>query len=224
MRRDKFAPGEYFHIFNRGNNKQNIFSGQKDWARLLFLILYFQSPVNFNNLGRQTSFFVKHRVFNIFDAVRKEVIEKRYVELISFALMPNHFHLILHELEKDGISRFMQRILNAYAKYFNAKYDKVGHLFQGPYKAVHIENNEQLLYLSTYIHRNPREIKDWRNREADYPWSSYQDYIIENRWDKLLMTDIITNQFSNKQEYRNFTKTSPAKDFLNKDLTIDDNI
>ena len=62
----------------------------------------------------------------------------------------------------------MQRILNAYTKYFNAKYKKTGHLFQGPFKAVHIERNEQLLHLSAYIHRNPREIKGWKNREHLY--------------------------------------------------------
>ena len=220
MRRDNLAPGEYYHVFNRGNNKQNIFSDQKDWVRLLFLILYLQSPINFNNIGRQTSRYVKHPMFNIAENIKKDVIKKRSVELIGFTLMPNHFHLILHELKEGGISKYMQRILNAYTKYFNTKYKKVGHLFQGPYKIVHVENNEQLLYLSTYIHRNPREIKEWKNREDGYPWSSYQDYIKENRWSDLLKNDVISSQFSNKKEYYEFVKTSPAKDkdILGKEL------
>lgn len=221
MLRDKLIPGEYYHVFNRGNNKQNIFYDQKDWARLLFLILYFQSPVNLQNIGRQTSRFVQNRILNISDDIIEEIIKNRYVELINFAFMPNHFHLTLYELKKGGISTYMQRILISYTKYFNIKHEKVGHLFQGPYKIVHIENNEQLLYLSTYIHRNPREIKGWTNKEGDYPWSSYQDYVKENRWGKLLENNVILNQFSSKSEYHKFVKTSSAKSFLDEETMID---
>ncbi len=222
MREIKFTPGEYYHILNRGNNKQSIFQNQIDWVRLLFLIIYFQSPINFYNLGRQTSHFVKHRVFNISKDLEKEVVTKRYVELINFVIMPNHFHLTLREIGESGISKYMQRILNSYTKYFNTKYEKIGHLFQGPYKAVHISDNEQLLYLSTYIHRNPREIKEWKNKEEYYPWSSYQDYINKNRWGELLKRDIVLSQFFNENSYIDYVKTSPAKNFLDKETLLDE--
>lgn len=221
MLRENLAPGEYYHVFNRGNNKQTIFSDQRDWTRLLFLILYFQSPVNFYNIGRQVTHFVKHRMFNIPDDIKNEVTKQRYIDLVSFALMPNHFHVILRELKAGGISKYMQRILNSYTKYFNTKYEKTGHLFQGPYKLVHVKDNNQLLYLSTYIHRNPREIKEWVNKEDCFPWSSYQDYAENNRWGEILNIDIISTQFKNKKEYKNFIKTSSAKNFLDEELTID---
>lgn len=221
MRKIKITPGEFYHIFNRGNNKQKIFGDHKDWARLLFLIIYFQSPINFFNVGRQISHYVKHRVFNIPEGLETKICEKRYIELINFTIMPNHFHLTLYELEEGGISRYMQRVLNSYTKYFNTKYEKVGHLFQGPYKAVHIDNNEQLLYLSTYIHRNPRELEEWKDKENLYPWSSYQDYVNKNRWGNLLKSNIILSQFSNKNEYLDFVKTSPAKHILEDDTMID---
>lgn len=208
MRNIKIAPGEYYHIFNRGVNKQLIFHEAIDWARFLFLILYFQSPVTFQNIGRPTKEFVKHSVFNINN---DEIIKKRHVELVAFCLMPNHFHLIVKEVEEGGISQYMQRILNSYTKYFNTKYKKSGHLFQGPYKAVHIKNNEQLLYLSAYIHRNPRELINWLGKEDKYQWSSYQDMTRQNRFEKLLNSDIITGQFKNKKDYNNFVKTSSAK-------------
>lgn len=220
MLRENLAPGEYYHVFNRGNNKQQIFFDQRDFSRLLFLILYFQSPVNFYNLGRQASYFVKHRMFNMSDEIDKEVIKKRNVSLIGFALMPNHFHLIVREIKEGGISKYMQRTLNSYTKYFNTKYDRIGHLFQGPYKAVHVKNNEQLLYLSTYVHRNPREVKDWEDVEEKYPWSSYQDYIGENRWGNLLENKLITAQFADKKEYLEFVKTSQAKLF-DEELLVD---
>ena len=135
--------------------------------------------------------------------------------------MPNHFHLIVYELKEGGIAQYMQRVLCAYTKYFNAKYKKTGHLFQGPYKAVNVERNDQLLYLSTYIHRNPRELLKWKNKEQLYPWSSYQDFIKENRWEELLKQDIILKQFPNKEDYDEFVKSSPAKEKLNDNLLID---
>jgi len=115
----------------------------------------------------------------------------------------------------------MQRILTAYTKYFNAKYGKSGHLFQGPFQIVHVEDNEQLLHLSAYIHRNPREIKEWKDKEHQYTWSSYQDCIAENRWKELLKHQIITDQFSGKKEYQDFVETSGTK--LSPDPDPDEN-
>jgi len=218
MRKVKITIGEYYHIYNRSNNKQNIFLDNRDWIRFLFLILYFQSPISFPQIGRSVTLYIKQSVFGV---QVKKLIENRYIELISFTLMPNHFHLIVHEFKENGISQYMQRVLNAYTKYFNTKYKKSGHLFQGPFQVVHIENNEQLLHLSAYIHRNQREIKQWRNKEYQYPWSSYKDYVIGNRWGELLKQQIITKQFSNIQEYRNFVDTSGTKLKFNEKIFID---
>jgi len=211
MRKTRITIGEYYHIYNRGNDKQNIFLDARDWIRFLFLILYFQSPVVFYNISRPVSNFVRHRVFNIPADEIEKIVKNRTVKLVSFALMPNHFHLIVHEFKEGGISQYMQRVLNAYTKYFNAKYKKTGHLFQGPFHSVHIKDNEQLLHLSAYIHRNPREIKQWKNKECQYPWSSYQDLIAQNRWGNLLNHEIITGQFSNQKEYKDFIETSGTK-------------
>ncbi len=150
-------------------------------------------------------------MFDINKETQQKIVKAKFVELTSFCLMPNHFHLIMKEVEENGTARYMQRVLNSYTKYYNTKYHKSGHLFQGPYKAVHVSNNKQLLYLSTYVHRNPRELKEWKNKESDYPWSSYQDLISKNRFEELLVFDIINGQFENKDEYDEFVKTSPAK-------------
>mgnify|MGYP001564387829 CR=1 FL=1 len=220
MRNITISTGEYYHIYNRGVNKQNIFTDERDWIRLLFLILYFQSPLTFNNIGRRVSHYVKHRVFNIENDSLEKIYKNITVELTSFVIMPNHFHLLLKESENKGISNYMQRIQNGYAKYFNTKYKKSGHLFQGPFQAVHIESNEQLLHLSAYIHRNPTEIKQWNKKEHLYPWSSYYDYVSKNRWNNLLKRDVILSQFKNSKEYNNFVETSGAKTII-KDKLID---
>ncbi|KKP85789.1 MAG: hypothetical protein UR88_C0007G0013 [Candidatus Nomurabacteria bacterium GW2011_GWA1_35_8] len=118
---------------------------------------------------------------------------------------------ILHILEK--IKNLIYLLILSYTKYFNAKYKRTGHLFQGPYQAVHVEDNEQLLHLSAYIHKNPKEIKNVNNKKLiKYPWSSFQDYILENRWPEFLKPNIILEQFNNKAKYVDFVNTSLAKE------------
>ena len=207
MRIVKIAPGEYYHICNRAVNKQTIFHDTRDYFRFLFLILCFQSPMVFQQLGRLVKDFVLSRALDI----KGEVVKKRKIELVAFCIMPNHFHLIVKELEEAGIATHMQRVLTAYSKYYNTKYEKSGHVFQGPYRAIHISDDPQLKYLSAYIHRNPRELVGWLNKVDKYQWSSYQDYIGENRWGDLLVPDIVLGQFKNKERYHEFVKMSTAK-------------
>lgn len=133
------------------------------------------------------------------------------VELNIFTTMPNHFHLLVQEKTEGGISSYLQRLQNGYAKYFNAKYKKQGHLFQGAFRATPVETDEQLLYLSAYIHRNPRDLAEWKNKEIKYPWSSYQDLVEKNRWGELLKLSIILDQFSEAKDYYKFVETSTAK-------------
>lgn len=215
MRAIKIIQGEYYHILNRGNNKQNIFRDKRDWIRFLFLIVYFQSPVTFYSIARQINYFSKHQMFNISADVNKNIIERRYIELVGFTLMPNHFHLILRESKEGGISQYMQRVLNAYTKYYNAKYKTSGHLFQGPFKLIHIKDDPQLLYLSAYIHCNIRGVKKWVKKEHLFPYSSFQDYIGENRWGELLKPDIIIDQLPDSKKYKSFVQKSGAKEVLN---------
>lgn len=211
MRKIPFVQGAYYHICNRSNDGRPIFLDEKDYARFLFCILFYQAPTPFFNIGRQTSYFVKHSMFNITQEITEEVKQRRLVVLGAFAIMPNHFHLFGQEKEEKGISRYLQRVQNAYAKYFNAKYKKHGHLFQGYFRAVPVATDEQLLYLSAYIHRNPRELQEWKGKERFYLWSSYQDCIGKNRWGELLKPNIFLDQFSTPKLYRIFVETSTAK-------------
>ena len=213
MRKIKIAPGEYYHIYNRGMNKQELFLDESDYARFIFCLLYFQSEITFNNLGYYISYFKKNKKFNLSPKTISRIILERSVELINFTLMPNHFHATVLEVDENGIAVYMQRVLNSYTKYFNAKYNKTGHLFQGPYQAVHVEDDKQLLHLSAYIHKNCMEIKSIGNSGwTRYFWSSYQDYVKENRWPELLKSNIILEQFNNENEYVDFVKTSLAKE------------
>ncbi|MBI2427162.1 MAG: transposase [Candidatus Kerfeldbacteria bacterium] len=166
-----------------------------------------QSPITFPKIGR----LLKQGVQSLALDIGKTVAEKRYVELVCFALMPNHFHLAVHELQEGGVTQYLHRLSTAYTKYVNTKYQRTGHTFEGTYQAVHVKSNEQLLYLSAYIHLNPREVSGWDGKEHIYPWSSYQDYRTENRWSGLIQPDIILDQFSNPSEYQHFVEESGAR-------------
>lgn len=195
--------------------KQAIFTTDRDRVRFLFSILYFQSSHTFRNTDFYTTNFSKYGYFDN-GKTSRTVCSDRNVELVSFCLMPNHFHLLMKEKTEGGIARYMQRVQNSYTKYFNIKYKKSGHLFQGPYRAVHVADNEQLLHLSAYIHRNPIELARTDEHSvfiSKYKWSSLQDYVNINRWGELLEQQIILGQFKGQTEYSAFIKTSTTKEF-----------
>jgi putative transposase len=213
MKRFNIAPDEFLHVYNRGIAKSIIFYNDRDRKRFLFLMLIFQIPETIKNVDRMFKDFVldPETYIKNFDSTG---LKNRQIELINFCLMENHFHLLVREVEEGGISKYMQRLQNAYTKYINTKYNRSGHLLQGSYKAVLIDSNEQLLYTSSYIHKNSREIKEFKNKELKYFWSSYQDCVLVNRWGKFLRPEILTGQFSGKNSntYKNFVETSPAKE------------
>jgi len=212
MRTTIFAPSEYYHLYNRGAEKKNIFCDKQDYVRFMFLMFYFQSPTPINNTAWYTRSFLKTGLFRLQAQKLNEILKSRYIELTAFTLMPNHFHLLVQNLEDSAVSVYMQRVLTAYSKYFNAKYKATGHLFQGPFGAVHVKKNEQLLHLSAYIHKNPKDLHDHKDGYDKYQWSSYQDYLSFNRWDKLLKTDMLQKQFASQSAYKNFVETSTAKE------------
>ena len=132
--------------------------------------------------------------------------EKR-VSLLAYILMPNHFHFILKQLDqKRGISEFVRCLGTAYAMYFNRKYNRVGSLFQGRFKAREVDRDADLLHLSRYIHINASEAGLARTPE-EYPWSSYPIYI-GKKYDNLVNTKPILELLPEPKiaEYQKFTE------------------
>lgn len=129
----------------------------------------------------------------------------RLIGLVCYCLMPNHFHFLLKQTEKEGISRYMSLVQNSYTKYFNARNNRAGPLFQGYFKAVRVENDEQLLHLSRYIHLNPYSsyIVKTLDDLVVYSWSSFSEYlgIVESGY---LRKKIILDQFKSSQKYKKF--------------------
>ena len=214
----RIGEGEYYHIYNRGVEKRSIFIDDTDRWRFITLLIAFQGDIFHSHISRLIP-FVKHRRFDI--DFFQDTLNDRKIELVCFCLMTNHFHFILKEIEEGGISKFMQRLADAYTKYFNSRHGRTGHLFGGRFQSVHIDKNEYLNYLSAYIHLNPRELSKWRWKEIEYPWSSFQDFVKENRWGQFLNNSIILEQFENGDEYRNFVEDASIKEKLEKGYLLD---
>lgn len=177
MRSTPLVNGEYYHVYNRGVASQITYSVIKDYDRFLLSLSYYR----FNNLPFKLSRFLQ-----IPKGEREDVFlnitttNDKLVELVAFCLMPNHFHILLQQRLKNGTSKFVKQIADSYTRFFNTKYDRVGPLFQGAFKAVHIENDEQLLHVSRYIHLNP--LVSYVVKENDflsYPWSSLKYFTSE---------------------------------------------
>lgn len=136
----------YYHVYNRGVEKRLIFLDEQDCRVFLRYIKLYLSPLEE---------VAKLQLQGIEGVNRFLPLNlSKEIDLLSFALMPNHVHLQIKQYTKDGIIKFMRRLMTSYVMYFNKKYDRVGSLFQNKYKACLIERDEYLLHLSRYVHRN----------------------------------------------------------------------
>lgn len=160
-----YTSDSYYHVYNRGVEKRIIFQGASDYKIFLYYLFIYLAPPE----------IVKKTYPRLRIPLKNGNFHSR-LTLHSFALMPNHFHLLLHQKDERNVTDFMKRITNAYTRYFNERYERVGSLFQGVYKAAHITSDEYLLYLSRYIHLNPLLICGNSGLE-NYIWSSYRVYL-----------------------------------------------
>ena len=142
-----------YHIFNRGVEKRNVFLTDGDrWRFLQGLYLFNDESTSTNLLYRLEQEKGKMHFGTLRDYMAEKGVERKpLVRIMADCLRQNHFHLLLEEIQENGISRFMQKLGTGYTKYFNKKYERVGPLFQGPFKAVAIKKDTQLHYILAYI-------------------------------------------------------------------------
>ncbi len=152
MRKEALVTGEYYHIYNRGVDKRDIFMCKEDLERFIESILEFNDVEIVNSLSnvRKTKNQIGPKVLSG---------NQSLVAIAACCLNPNHFHFILKQLENGGISKFMQKSLGGYTNYFNAKYSRTGSLFQGTFKSHHIYDDNYFKKLIGYVNFN-NEIHD----------------------------------------------------------------
>ncbi|MDO8524436.1 MAG: transposase [bacterium] len=163
MRFETIQVGEYAHIYNRGNRKQDIIKNEKDSWRFIQALMFFNDSHSSVNILRQiVSSKAKKTVEPELQQMPESVFRMGWpkdwpekdplVKILCYCLSPNHFHLLLQEIREGGISKFMQKFGGGYTKYFNIKHKEVGRVFQGPYKIKIVGSDQVYLeYLSAYI-------------------------------------------------------------------------
>ena len=178
-----FAPSQYYHLYNRGVDKQEVFFTDDEYKLFQKLLFFRNDPT-----GSVKSSRLANRKLN--DAKRDTTL----IDICAYALLPNHFHLLVRETVEGGISRFMSKLQTSYAKYMNTKYERSGPLMCRPYRAKHVTDDAYMRWLISYIHLNPLELAEpnWKEKGIGdpaaasvfirtYPYSSYQDYFVADR-------------------------------------------
>jgi len=215
-RKNSFVEGEYYHIFNRGNSRQKIFLDKKDYEHFIKCLFICNSEINFKFRDH-----IVEKNIDAFDFDRGETL----VNIGAWVLMPNHFHLYItinphrsdlwEKTGKNSISEYMRKLSTAYVTYFNKRHGRSGGLFEGAFKSVQIENDNQAKYLFSYIHLNPIKLIDstWKINGIkdiksaikflnDYSWSSYRDYQkVIRRENKIIDLSNFPEYFSNIDDF-----------------------
>ncbi|MCL2869457.1 transposase [Candidatus Saccharibacteria bacterium] len=175
----QYSPDSYYHIYSRGVNKAPIFTCDKDYAIFFGLLKRY--------LSKQPATNNKSRTYPHYYG---------QLELLAYALMPNHFHLLVYQAEQRTIEEFMRSLLTSYSKYFNREYKRVGPVFQSRYLAKLIVNEAQLYHISRYIHLNPI---NWRGT----PTTSLDFYTGKRQADWIKPKRIL-DLFKNTETYIKF--------------------
>jgi REP element-mobilizing transposase RayT len=175
-----FVADSYYHIYNRGVDRQTIFRENDDYIVFLSLLKrYLSKKVSVNAVGVPYPSYGDR------------------LELLAFCLMPNHFHLLIYQHDKDAMTLLLRSVCTAYGMYFNKKYNRVGPLFQQRYKASRIYREDYLLHISRYIHLNPEDFEHWQ-------WSSLSYYTGKYRSDWVSPQRILDLFGDDYKDYKEF--------------------
>ena len=185
MQKPKFLNSEIYHVYNRGVEKRLIFGDDKDRFRFIHNLYEMNDILPVLN---SRYWFAKKN--NNMEVQLPYIKREKLVDILAFCLMPNHYHILLRQIQDNGIVKFMQKLGTAYTNYFNLRNERVGSLFQGRFKAVWVGEDRHLRHLYNYIHLNPLDLitPEWRENKLDdkqkalkfledYRWSSYSDFI-----------------------------------------------
>ena len=186
----------YYHIFNRGVDKRVTFRGNFDVVRFLLLLQVVNTAKPIQSIQKILQ--------GNFDAKLKEIHDDQLVEILAIAIVKNHYHLIVRQLQEEGVSKFMQKLGTGYTMYFNAANERTGALFQGKYKYIEIKNQQQLMRLIAYVSRN-NEIHDARvNAVKGGVWTSHKDILTSSK--NYIDTSKVQSLFGGIAAYRVLSK------------------
>ncbi len=196
-----FANDEIYHVFNRGVEKRPTFTDKRELKRAMLTLDFYRfakPPLKLSKLLVTP----QDEQVELLGKLKRD--HEQLVEIICFCLMPNHFHFMLKQKTENGISTFVSTVANSYTRYFNTKHDRIGPLFEGIFKAVRIESDEQLIHVSRYIHLNPVSSFLIKPEELEnYEWSSYPEFLGLSDG-KVAAKDLILDFFPSVEAYKKF--------------------
>ena len=204
-----FSIGEFYHLYSRGNDKRKIFLTNNDHQRFICSLYAANSsePIHLSDLPQWSK------------QIWKQARGKTLVDIGAYCLMPNHFHLLIKEKKEGGVTSFMRKLLTSYSSYFNVKHKRTGKLFEGAFKATHVDNDQYLNYLYAYIHLNPIKIDNpdgWPDKVVanshlakqfleHYKYSSYHEHLGRQRQEQAILTpSAFPEYFRTPREFQDF--------------------
>ncbi len=212
IKRPQLVNNEIYHIVTRGVGDSLIFKDKGDHYRGIFSLYEFNTKEPIVIRERR-----KQRKLSKASGEQFSDTRELLVEILAFYFMPNHIHLLVRQIKNNGITQFMRKFGAGYASYFNKKYDRKGHLFQGRFRAVHIKTDEQLKTVFVYIHTNGISLIEpkWKERGVEnpeeiikflenYKWSSYPDYIGKKNFPSVTKRDFLLGVMGEKEGCRKF--------------------
>lgn len=192
------ATGETYHIFNRSIAKESIFSSLRHLNKVLETVEYYRFPQKL----RLSKFKALPKELKL-DYLESFKHKTPLVEIYAFAIMSSHYHFLLKQIQERGIVIFISNFQNSYAKFYNLKNDRSGSLFQKPFKGKRIEDDEQFIHVSRYIHLNPVtsyliEVEDLK----EYLWTSFRYYYQGIK--TFVNTKVLMEKFKSIEKYYQF--------------------
>jgi len=186
----QYGAGEYYHVYNRGAAKANIFNDDTDYRFLLNLFKrHLSKDITKDRFGRESPNY------------------RDRVELVAYCLMPNHYHLMVYLLEDDGLEKLMRSVMTSYSRYFNRKYRRSGTLFQNQFLAVRIPTESYFWHISRYIHLNARDLP---GQYMHYPYSSI-GYFLGEKTAEWVHPERIVETASEREQYAVFMRDYEMK-------------
>ncbi len=225
-RKTEFINGEIYHITARSVDGRPLFMDGEDNWRGIFALYEFnrEESVTIRRQREKRAKLkqeIRIKARSIPDAVAARLDQcddrDKQVEILVFVFMPNHVHLLVRQLKPDGVRVFVSRFCKGYAQYFNARYERMGALFQGRFEAKYVGDNDYLKTLFVYIHTNPVSIisPGWKEKGVEdaakakrflgkYRWSSYLDYLGQNNFPSITNRTFFNKIFKEPETMKEF--------------------
>lgn len=225
-RKHPFIIGKIYHIYDRGVDKRFICNQDADRWRFLQGLCLFNDVKSATNILWQLQKTRGRLTLNVLKdyLIAQGSDRKPLVRILAYCIKKNHYHLIVEEIQEGGISKFMKKLNQGYARYFNNKYGRVGHLWQDKFQSVLVDNERYLLYLLVYVNvLNPaglvepnwkeegiKDIKKILEFCETYLWSTHQEYL-GKRGSIIIDKGIFKKLLPTPQDYLNLVKAVLAE-------------